>query len=70
MKELFYVVNLPHGLHARPAAQLAQICSAAQSMVTIIKGDKSANGKGVLGILSFVSLLLILCFVGYIYLFL
>lgn len=51
MKELFYVVNLPHGLHARPAAQLAQICSAAQSMVTIIKGDKSANGKGVLGIL-------------------
>ncbi len=51
MKELFYVVTLPHGLHARPAAKLAEIASDASSLVTITKGDRSCNAKNVLQIL-------------------
>ena len=31
MKELSYVVNIPYGLHARPAAQIAQCVSGVKS---------------------------------------
>ena len=51
MKELFYVINLPQGLHARPAAKLAEIANETKSLVTVEKGDLSANAKSVLQIL-------------------
>ncbi|MCR5202054.1 MAG: HPr family phosphocarrier protein [Lachnospiraceae bacterium] len=51
MKELFYVINLPQGLHARPAAKLAEVASAAKSLVTVEKDDLQANAKSVLQIL-------------------
>ena len=52
MKELFYAINLPFGLHARPAAHVAQIASGVKSQVTIEKDGKLANAKNVLQILS------------------
>lgn len=51
MKELFFSTQLPNGLHARPAARLAQIASASKSQVTLYKNGKSVNAKNVLSIL-------------------
>ena len=39
------------GIHARPAALLAQCCVGLNSQVTIKCGDKTANGNNVLQIL-------------------
>jgi len=51
MKELFFAINLPFGLHARPAAKLAQIASKSASQITLWKGEKGVNAKNVLQIL-------------------
>ena len=47
-----YVVKNVLGIHARPAALLAQFCVNSKSVVTINKDDKVANGSEVLKILS------------------
>ena len=47
-----YVVKNVLGIHARPAALLAQFCVNSKSVVTISKDDKIANGSDVLKILS------------------
>lgn len=52
MKELSYVIALPNGLHARPAAKVAQIASSVKCQVTIEKGGKSVSAKNVLSLLS------------------
>ena len=46
-----YVVKNVLGIHARPAALLAQFCVNSKSVVTISKDDKVANGSDVLKIL-------------------
>ena len=45
MKELSYVVNIPYGLHARPAAQIAQCCSGVKSTVML---QKEGTGKTII----------------------
>lgn len=52
MKELTYVVNNPLGIHARPAALLAQCCVNFRSSVTITCNGASASGDNVLQILA------------------
>jgi len=41
----------PQGLHARPAALFVQIASKYDSAITVIKDDRSVNGKSIMGIL-------------------
>ncbi len=52
MKELTYVVTNPLGIHARPAALLAQCCVNYKSAVTITCNDRNASGDNVLEILA------------------
>lgn len=51
MKKIEYVVANPLGIHARPAALLAQCCVDLKSAVTIRCHDAIADGNNVLGIL-------------------
>jgi len=39
------------GLHARPAALFAQKASTFKSTIIILKGEKSANAKSIIGIM-------------------
>jgi len=41
----------PQGLHARPAALFVQIASKYDAHITVVKDDKSINGKSIMGIL-------------------
>ena len=52
MKTLRLIVNNPIGIHARPAALLAQACTNLKSSVLIKCNDKEAAGNNVLQILS------------------
>ena len=52
MKTIHYTVKNPTGIHARPAAFLAQTCVELSSQIEIRCGDKRANGNNVLQILS------------------
>ena len=45
------VVSLEEGLHARPAARLAQLAKSFQSTIDILKGDRSANAKSTVKIM-------------------
>jgi phosphocarrier protein len=40
------------GLHARPAAVFVQHAKSYQSQITLVKGEKSANGKSILSVLA------------------
>ncbi len=51
MKTITYTVTNPTGIHARPAAFLAQACVDMSSQITIRCGDKVASGNNVLQIL-------------------
>ena len=51
MKTILYEVKNPLGMHARPAAFLAQTCVGLTSQITIRCGDKIANGNNVLQLL-------------------
>lgn len=51
MKTTDYTVLNPLGIHARPAAMLAQVCTNYSSQVTIRLDDAIASGKNVLQIL-------------------
>lgn len=42
----------PSGLHARPAADFAKAAANHSSTVVVSKGDKAANGKSVLSLLT------------------
>ena len=48
MKKFSYVVVNPMGVHARPAALLAQLCVGLRSAVTIECNGKTAGGNNVL----------------------
>jgi len=52
MKEFKYLVKNVLGIHARPAALLAQYCVNLKSVVTITLDDNKANGSNVLQILA------------------
>jgi phosphocarrier protein HPr len=39
------------GLHARAATRLVHCASSWQSIITISKGDKTVNGKSIMGVL-------------------
>ena len=52
MKSFTYEVTNSLGIHARPAALLAQCCVNLASAITIKSGDKVANGNNVLQILA------------------
>ena len=52
MKTITYTVKNPTGIHARPAAFLAQTCVELSSQITIRCGDKTANGNNVLQIMN------------------
>jgi phosphoenolpyruvate-protein phosphotransferase len=45
-------IPLPHGLHARPAAMLAQSLRSLQAGVTLSLGDRTANARSAVGLLS------------------
>ena len=51
MKTLQYSVKNPLGIHARPAALLAQACTDLKSSVTLECNGYEASGKNVLQIL-------------------
>jgi catabolite repression HPr-like protein len=52
MIEKNVVVILPHGLHARPAANFVRLASSFSSEIKIVKDEKTANGKSIMGIMS------------------
>ena len=52
MKTILYEVRSPLGIHARPAALLAQSCVGLSSQITLRCGEKTANGSNVLQILA------------------
>ena len=45
------IVALEEGLHARPAARLAQLAKSFQSNIEIFKGEKAANAKSTVKIM-------------------
>jgi phosphocarrier protein len=45
-------VNNTSGLHARPAGELAKVCSQCRSDIAIITGDKRINPKSILILMS------------------
>ena len=51
MRKISFQVTNPAGLHARPAAFLAQACVELPSQITVRCGEKTANGNNVLQIL-------------------
>ena len=51
MKELTYRIKNEFGIHARPAAHMANLASGFTCGVSIFAGAKTADAKGVLGIM-------------------
>ena len=52
MKEIKYVITDPVGIHARPAGLLVNLAKAAASSITVSKGDKSAEMKKLMKLMS------------------
>ena len=52
MKKFQVVVKCSIGIHARPAAQIAQACSNLRAAVTLEVGNETAQGNNVLEILN------------------
>jgi catabolite repression HPr-like protein len=52
MVEKKVIVQLPTGLHARPAALFVQEAGKFSSDIFIAKEDKQVNGKSIIGIMS------------------
>jgi len=51
MKEFTYTITDPAGIHARPAGILVKKTQPYASEITLVKGDKQANGKSMLSIM-------------------
>ena len=52
MIEFQVTVMVEGGLHARPAALLVNRAAQSQSRITLNKGDKQADGRSILGIMT------------------
>lgn len=50
--EMKVVVKNDTGLHARPAAMLVQVCNKFKSEIEIKFGDKTANAKSIINLMS------------------
>lgn len=46
------IIKNPHGLHARPAGELAKIATSCDSDITILVGEKRINPKSILNIMA------------------
>lgn len=51
MKVIEFTVENAHGLHARPASSVVQICNQFDSQVTLTKDNVKGNGKSIIGIM-------------------
>lgn len=51
MKRFEFVLDNAHGLHARPAGMLVQLCGKYQSAVSLFKGEQKVNAKSLLGVM-------------------
>lgn len=51
-REVEIVIENPHGLHARPAAQFVQTAGRYSSHVELEKNGETIDGKSIMGILS------------------
>lgn len=47
-----FVIDLPEGLHMRPAMELCQVAQRYASRILFLKGDKSFDGKSIVHIMS------------------
>lgn len=52
MKEIRYTITDREGIHARPAGELVKAARAFTSSVTVKKGEKQADAKKILGLMS------------------
>jgi len=52
MPSIEVMVMNPHGLHARPAAVFVQKAASFPCSVKVYKGERSADAKSILGIMS------------------
>ena len=52
MSQRIVEVKNPHGLHARPAALFVQKAASFSGKIVVAKGDKEADAKSILGIMS------------------
>ncbi|MGG1658979.1 HPr family phosphocarrier protein [Brevibacillus sp. NRS-1366] len=52
MVEKKIVVQLAHGLHARPAATFVKTATSFASEIKLVKKEKIVNGKSIMGIMS------------------
>ena len=52
MREFYYTIKDKNGLHARPAGMLASVSKGYESSVIIYNGEKQADGKRILSIMS------------------
>ncbi len=52
MAEVILVVNNKVGLHARPAALFVQMAGRFKSAITVWNGDRHANAKSMLNVLT------------------
>lgn len=51
MKQFIYTIKDELGLHARPAGLLVKKAGGFKSKIHILKGNRSADGKRILGIM-------------------
>lgn len=51
MESKKFVVKNSNGLHARPAAQLVQLCGKFSSEIMIKKGNSMIDGKSIIGVM-------------------
>lgn len=52
MVEKKIVVQLSHGLHARPAANFVKVATSFASEIKLVKKEKTVNGKSIMGIMA------------------
>jgi phosphotransferase system HPr (HPr) family protein len=52
MSEITLTVHHEVGLHARPASQFVQTAKQFASDITVVHGEREANAKSILGILT------------------
>ena len=51
MRTFMYTIKAPVGMHARHAGMLVRETSKYKSDITLTKGDKSVNAKGILALM-------------------
>ena len=51
MRSFMYTIKVPVGMHARHAGLLARETGRFRSAIALSKGDRSANAKGILGLM-------------------